>query len=540
MADVNLSELAREHDHPAPSTQGGKRHLLTRYVLPALLLTGFVALLIWSTKDLLFPPREVTVVPVHATRSAVRQEGTPLFQAAGWIEPRPTPIRVPALAPGVVEELLVVEDQEVAAGEPVARLVAEDARLAREHAAADLALREAELEEAEATLAAAILRYEQPVHLEAPLSEAEAALAEVETQLKTLPYEVRRAEADLEFARLDYDGKLAARGTISQREIDQARNALESARALLDELQHRSEALSRERAALNRRRNALQTELKLRAVETQARDEARAQKKAAEARLQQAATALAEADLRLERMTVRAPVAGRVLRLVGEPGARLMDSSGHEGSRDGSTVVTLYQPQSLQVRVDVRFEDVPKVSWGQPVRIASPAVPKPLAGKVLFISSEADIQKNTLQVKVAIDSPPAVFKPEMLVDVTFLAPAVAESEEASEEELRLFVPAPLVQHDDQGTFVWLADQSEGIARKARVETVAAAEQELVEVSDGLTIASRLIASGFEGLEDGERIRIVGEQPPVSELSPDRLTQGTARRPLRRLPTGGDH
>ena len=43
-------------------------------------------------------------------------------------------------------------------------------------------------------------------------------------------------------------------------------------------------------------------------------------------------------------------------------------------------------------------------------------------GTVLFISSEADIQKNTLQVKVAIPDPPDVFKPEMLVDVTFLAP----------------------------------------------------------------------------------------------------------------------
>ncbi len=86
----------------------------------------------------LLPPRDVWVVPVLASQSAVQSEGTPLFQAAGWIEPRPTPIRVAALAPGVVERLLVVEDQQVKAGEPVAELVKQDAQLAYDRAAANL------------------------------------------------------------------------------------------------------------------------------------------------------------------------------------------------------------------------------------------------------------------------------------------------------------------------------------------------------------------------------------------------------------------
>ena len=36
-------------------------------------------------------------------------------------------------------------------------------------------------------------------------------------------------------------------------------------------------------------------------------------------------------------------------------------------------------------------------------------------------TAQADIQKNTLQVKVAIDHPPPQIKPEMLARVTFLA-----------------------------------------------------------------------------------------------------------------------
>ena len=84
---------------------------------------------------------------------------------------------------------------------------------------------------------------------------------------------------------------------------------------------------------------------------------------AARAKLKQMSVAESEAELRLQRMTIRAPVDGRVYRLVGLPGARvgtgvMTAMDGH----DGSSVITMYQPDSLQIRVDVRFEDIPKVS----------------------------------------------------------------------------------------------------------------------------------------------------------------------------------
>ncbi len=243
---------------------------------------------------------------------------------------------------------------------------------------------------------------------------------------------------------------------------------------------------------------------------------------AATARVEQARVALAEAKLRLDRMTVRAPVDGRVYQLVAYPGTTLTGGMGPVPNSDGSTVVTLYQPEMLQVRVDVRFEDIPKVSLGQPVLINNPALLEPIAGKVLFVSSEANIQKNTLQVKVAIDSPESVFKPEMLVDVTFLAPK-ADGDTTAEvsEEMRLYVPQQLIQQDEGGAFVWLADQSDqrcpqdasdrpGVLRPAG----------LVEVSgDGLTVASRVIARGHENLTTDDRIRVVSEEPVSTATAP---------------------
>ena len=144
--DVDLRELAIDRGGTGQPSIKTRRLVLTRYVLPLILILGFLSLVAWASRDLMFPPKEVTVVPVFSTTAEVRQEGTPLFNAAGWIEPRPTPIRVAALAPGVVEKLLVVEDQVVRSGESVAELVKDDAKLTHDAALADLKLRQAELD----------------------------------------------------------------------------------------------------------------------------------------------------------------------------------------------------------------------------------------------------------------------------------------------------------------------------------------------------------------------------------------------------------
>jgi RND family efflux transporter MFP subunit len=510
-----------------------KRHVLSRYVLPLVLVAGFLALVAWASRDLVFPPRPVTVMPVLSTTAEIKQEGTPLFKAAGWIEPRPTPVRVPALAPGVVEELLVVQDQPVREGEPVAELVKADAKLTHERALVDLKVRQAELEDMKSQLKAAQTRFEQPVHLQAALGEAEASLAKIQTQLKNLPFELRRAEADLASAQKDYEGKLASKGVVAGVQIDIAQGKRDSAKAMVQELTDREASLKKEQAALSARRDALKTQLELLADELQAKEGALALVKVAEARVEQARVVVAEAKLQLDRMTIRAPVDGRVYQLIAQPGSRFGGGTNPLSGHDGSTVITMYRPGMLQVRVDVRFEDLPKVSLMQPVEIDNPALPQPIIGTVLFISSEANIQKNTLEVKVEIPDPPKVFKPEMLVDVTFLAPKAPESTEEPTQEMKLYVPGQLILQEEAGDFVWVADQSDQRARKTLVQTGLAGSNGLVEIKQGLTMTSRLIVGGIEGLEDGQRIKITGE-----EASPSASPSPAGKpKPLHRLHPG---
>ncbi|MGI9430410.1 MAG: efflux RND transporter periplasmic adaptor subunit [Bythopirellula sp.] len=534
-SNVDLRELAIDRggtDLPRVRT---RRHVLSRYVTPFVLLFGFLSLVVWASWEVVFPPRAVTVIPVISTTAEVRQAGTPLFKAAGWVEPRPTPVRVAALAPGVVEQLLVVEDQPVKKNEAIAELVKDDAKLAHERALADLKLREAELAEEKAALAAAETRFKQPVHLEATLGAGEASLAKIETELQNLPYVTRRADADYEATRRVYESKLAAKGVVAGVDIDVAKSKMESAKALVEELRDRAETLQKQEKALIQRRDALKTQLELLADEIKAKDEAYARLLAAQARVALAKVVVAEAKLRLDRMTVRAPIDGRVFRLVAHPGARIGSGLTQMSGFDGSTVVTMYDPWQLQIRVDVRFEDIPEVSLKQPVEIDNPALSSPILGDVLFISSEADIQKNTLQVKVAISDPPPVFKPEMLVDVTFLAPEQSERTSPPSKELRLYVPQQFLHQNEDSSFVWLADQSEGVARTVQVETGVIGNNGLVEITSGLTIGSRIISSGSDELKDGERIIVTNEDLTTGTSSSKKSDSGFDT--MNRLPVG---
>lgn len=510
--EVDIRGLAREPEPPRTGEQfGRRRHVLARYALPAVLVAGFLAVLGWAARDALLPGRAVRVVPVEVSRAAVQESGTPLFKAAGWVEPRPTPIRVAALEPGVIERLDVVEDQEVSAGEPIAKLIDRDAELALESARAEHELREAELEEARAAVEAARVRLEKPLHLEAALAEAEADLAAQRTLLAGLPLERRRAEARLRLAEETLEGKTQAGGAVSGRSLQEAQSERDAAAALVEELRVREGSLDGQIEALGRREAALREQLDRKTDEKRLVAEAEARLRAAGARVEQARVAVDEAQLRLQRMVVQSPVAGRVLRVVAQPGARLSLGRGEMGGQDASTVVTLYQPDRLQVRVDVRFEDLPQVVRGQPVLVESPAVGKPLAGEVLFLGSQADVQKNTLEVKVAIDRPPEVIKPEMLVDVTFLAPERPESGEPPTERLHVYVPKQLVRQGEEGPYVWVADQAAGVARRTAVVTGSRGDREQIEVTEGLNPSSRLIANPPEDLRDGERINVTGEE-----------------------------
>ncbi|MCO8124278.1 efflux RND transporter periplasmic adaptor subunit [Stieleria sp. TO1_6] len=514
MADkpLDLSKLALDRsptDSGSPSSRRRSGRWFTRYVLPLGILIGFVALLGAAARRQWVSRQPVSVVPVITQRGQVQRAGTTLFQAAGWIEPRPTAISVAALAPGVIEELLVVEGQLVDQGEPVARLIAIDAELAVQQAEATLAIRAGELKRAEAERDAAVVRLNQPVHIRVQLADANSLLAKAKTEYEKLPFLIESAQASLKYSGDNVQGKRAAGDAIAARTVRQAESEHVSAQANLGELMGRGPNLKREINALQNKVDALQTQLELLVEERRQLEEASAKVITASAVHDQAKLQLRQAKLNAERTVVRAPIRGRILRLVTSPGARVMGLDSNAG-HSSSTVVQMYDPDRLQVRADVRLEDVPMVTPGAPVEIETASSGNVIHGRVLRPTSSANVQKNTLEVKVELLEPPSTVSPEMLVTATFLAPEVAIAESEKTETTRILVPRQLIHSSDNGAFVWIVDGQDRAVQKD-VTTGNENAEGLVEIVTGLTVTDKLIATGSDDLQDGDHVTVVGEE-----------------------------
>ncbi len=509
---LDLSQLALAR---APSSEDAKRPSLlrkkrwfSRYALPLSILVGFFALLVSAAGNQLLPAQTVTVLPVIVKRAEFQQAGTPLFQAPGWIEPRPTATSVAAMTPGVLDELLVVAGQLVKKNEPIARLISVDAELHLEQTKNALAIREGELDRVKAELSAAKVRFENPVHLRAQLADAQSTLAKSETELAKLPFLIEAAESNVKYTLGSMEGKQSAKGALPDNTIAKAVNEHAVASASLQELLTRKPNLVREVNALKVVVKTLERQLELLVEETRQLREAEAKVRSAEAYREEAKLQVRQAELALERCAVRAPMDGRILRLTASPGSRVMGLESTAG-QSSSTVVEMYDPQKLQLRTDVRLEDVPMVTPGQPVEITTASTSQTIHGRVLQMTSSANIQKNTLEVKVELLDPPLTVGPEMLATATFLSPQNDGSRETLSPAERMFVPASLVQSQGSQSFIWVADENSK-AQSRSVEIGVKSKDDLVEIKSGLKVTDKLIASGLDSLRNGSRIKLSGD------------------------------
>ena len=507
---IDLSRLALDrspHGNTTPQRPRRKRWL-TRYVLPLGIVMGFVALMAAAGGRHLWTSTPVTVVPVIVKRAEVQQAGTTLFQAPGWIEPRPTAISVAALAPGVIEELSVVEGQKIQQGEVIARLISIDAELVVEQAKNTLAIRDGEVSRANAEHDAAVIRFENPVHLQVQLADAQSTLAKAQSELMALPYRITAAEANLKFARNSMEGKRLAKGAISDRIIDRSESDHDAAEAELQELRSRIPNLQREVDALSDKVEVIKRQLKLLVEETRQVEEAKARLQSAKAMRDAARLEVRRAELALDRNVIRAPISGRVLRLIAAPGTRVMGLDATAG-QSSSSVIEMYDPNRLQVRADVRLEDIPLVTRGQLVEIETASSKRVIQGRVLQSTSTANIQKNTLEVKVELIDPSESVSPEMLVTASFLAPVVKTSAGEINETEHIFVPGQLVQSGESGTFVWIVD-ADSMAQRRTVDVGSPSGGGLVEIKSGLNATDKLVVSGINRLKPGSPVVVTGD------------------------------
>ncbi len=240
-------------------------------------------------------------------------------------------------------------------------------------------------------------------------------------------------------------------------------------------------------------------------------EDLRAQLAAAEARVdvqdaqvKASAASVGVARANLENTYIRAPFTGTILRKDAEVGEVVAPVATGGGLTRGA-VVTMADLATLEVEVDVNEAYIAQVRSAQPARIILDAYPSiSFSGEVRQIVPTADRQRATVQVKVSIlDSDPRIL-PEMGARVEFLEVADAD-DEASEQPMRIFVPAEAVQTRRGETVVWVVRTGTVSLTIVDAGPVSGGRR---EIRSGLSGGEHVVLDPPANLEDGARVNVV--------------------------------
>ena len=275
-----------------------------------------------------------------------------------------------------------------------------------------------------------------------------------------------RVEAGATLVRLDDDSEKIA--------LEQAKVALQDADA---------KATRNERLA------------ETRAISAAERDTARFE-------LSKARLALQEAELNLSRRTIAAPFAGIVGLTSVEVGDMVSTST---------EIATVDDRSDIKVEFRVPEAFAARVAVGQPIEVATPSQPgASFQGKVTAVGSRIEADSRTLVTQATVDNPDDVLRPGMSFAVTLRFPG----------HQKTAVPAPSVQWDRDGAYVWSIDGG-----KAKRTGIAIIERnaDTVLVSGDLRPGDPVVIEGIQSVRPGAPVRIADEPEQlagkVRELRP---------------------
>jgi HlyD family secretion protein len=438
-----------------------QKRISMTWLLPLGLLLGFILVLAFLFGSRIMPATLVKTAQVVTVRASEGEQissggaSQMLFQASGWVEPDPYTTYVPALINGIVDQLEVLEGQSVKKGQLLATLIDDEQELFLQAAKQKCV-----------SMEKAIDAYCKGV----PIVEAQitAAQKKVIAGMRLLDQERDNLK------RLESIGK----NGVSEQSIVQARFSVARHEALVAQIEAELPELS----------------AKI--------DQIAAQRESMLASLSELKVEQAQAKLALDRTKILAPQDGIVLQLHAAPGRKRMLQMDDPSS---SLIVELYDPEKLQARIDVPLTEAAGLGVGQKVEMVSDLLAnKVFYGRVTRISGSADLQRNTLQAKVAIENPDSRLRPDMLVRAKFYSvpSGMDTSVVASAGSLSLFVPESAMVGDSQ---LWVVNPS-GLAELRTVDLGQDHRDDHIRVLSGVKSGERVILPPHTELTDGKRVQ----------------------------------
>jgi RND family efflux transporter MFP subunit len=216
-----------------------------------------------------------------------------------------------------------------------------------------------------------------------------------------------------------------------------------------------------------------------------------------------------EAQQAVDNCTIRAPFAGIVVSKDAQVGEMVSPISAGGGfTRTG--IATIVDMHSNEIEVDVNESYIARVENGQKVTATLDAYPdKPFPAKVRTVIPTADRQKATVKVRITIiDLEKYSFiLPDMGVKVAFLEeqrPAAKEKGKDQGPQAVAYIPKSAVHSDSAASFVFLVREGKVERRAVSLGPDRGTE---VAVLAGISPGDSLVVKGPESLHDGDKVEI---------------------------------
>lgn len=208
--------------------------------------------------------------------------------------------------------------------------------------------------------------------------------------------------------------------------------------------------------------------------------------------------AIKEAELNLSYTEVKAPISGRVSR-------KLVDVGNIVGYGEQTVLTTIvsdnpmyayFNPTESQFQAMRTYKSQDQMSARVFVSNASNSMVKreALTGKVDFTDNRVDAMTGTISMRSLVDN-----DDHSLLEGTFVYVEVMVTDQAS----FLLIPPGVVQEDQQGSYVYVVDES---SKAKRVNIVSGYESRyFLIVTEGLEGGERIVVSGFAKLRAGAKL-----------------------------------
>lgn len=213
----------------------------------------------------------------------------------------------------------------------------------------------------------------------------------------------------------------------------------------------------------------------------------------AQTAFQSAQNAVDQLKSQLGKTTVRAPFSGVIDEVITDQGQVVTPGQ--------NPLFRLVNLQNMYVQASVPETYLNKIREGTPVIVELPAIGKQYEGKVKQVGSFINPNNRTFKIEVSIPNEDGNLKPNLIATLR-LNDYTAES--------AVVIPEGAIQKNSMGeSVVYILEQESdttGVAKRVTIET-GYSQDNLVEVTSGITPGDEVIIQGARNLRDQQKVKI---------------------------------